>query len=182
MPQPIDVNVQRLASLTGYLEFILSKFPAPEGDEQEDPLILILVCMQKTLERRISKTRPTVEWVRIMKWSVIKANKLIDAIYAQDGSMADWNPMSTPQNMVQNTAAMLMDIQHELIGDVAQGEDYLKNELRVAAEDYAKEIFAAYEAAIVAGEIEAEDAPAEIAKEAEENGTKPKEHSGKHRD
>jgi hypothetical protein len=35
---------------------------------------------------------------------------------------------------------------HELLGDVAEAETYLKEELKMAAEDYAKEMFAAYDA------------------------------------
>jgi hypothetical protein len=152
MPQTETTNRQ-LVALEGYLEFLLSKFPAPEGDEQEDPLILILICMQKTLERRISKRTPTLEWVNMMRWSVIEANRLIDAIYQNDESMADWNPMSTPKNMEQNLCAMLMHTQHELIADVAEGEEYLAEELKQATEEFFRERFAAYEA----GELEAEN-------------------------
>src|ERR1700733_5766257 len=131
MSQTEDQNVRKLTALTGYLEFILNEFPAPDGEnESEDPLILILVCMQKSLERRIAKRTPTRDWCDVMKWAVIESNKLIDAIYEQDDSIADWNPMSTPQNMQQNLCAMLMVTQHELIGDVAEGEAYLKEELK----------------------------------------------------
>jgi hypothetical protein len=154
MSQTADPNVQRLTALNGYLEFLLNEFPEPEGeDEQEDPLILILVCMQKCLERRITKTLPTVEWVNMMKWAVLKANKILDAIYEQDESIADWNPITTPQNMQQNLAAMLMATQHELIADVAEGEEYLAEELKQAAEEFFRERFAAYEAL----ELEAEN-------------------------
>jgi hypothetical protein len=137
MSQTIDPNVQKLTALNGYMEFLLSKFPAPEEDVQEDPLILILVCMQKTLERRINKTLPTVEWVNIMRWSVVEANKLIDVIYEQSyEAVADWNPTATPQNMQQNLCAMLMVTQHELIADVAEAEAYLANQLTTAAEEF----------------------------------------------
>src|SRR5258707_6809265 len=109
MPQPTETtNAQKLTALNGYLEFILSKIPEPEGDESEDPLILVLVCMQKTFERRIAKRTPTREWCDVMRWSVVEANTLLDAIYAQDQSMSDWNPTTTPQNMQQNLAAWLM--------------------------------------------------------------------------
>jgi len=157
MSQTADPNVQRLTALNGYLKYILNEFPNPMGEEQEDPLILILVCMQKTLERRIAKRTPTREWCDVMKWAVVEANKLIDAIYDQSYEfVADWNPTTTPQNMQQNLAAMLMVTQHELIGDIAQGEDYLKVELNMAADEFVRETFAAYEAGHL--ELEAEDA------------------------
>jgi hypothetical protein len=152
----IDTNIKRLAPLNAYLEFILSEFPAPEGDEEEDPLILVLVAMQKTFERRIAKRTPTREWCEIMRWSVIEANKLLDKIYEQDESMADWNPVTVPQNMQQNLAAWLMVTQHELLTDIAEGEEYLAEELKQAAEEFARETFAAYEAGTL--ELEAERA------------------------
>jgi hypothetical protein len=160
MPHDETTNRQKLVALEGYLEFVLSKFPAPDGEnESEDPLILILVCMQKTLERRIAKRLPTRDWCDVMRWSVIEANKLIDEIYERDEHIADWNPMTTPTNMQQNLAAMLMHTQHELIGDVAEGEAYLKEELKQAAEEFFKERWAEYEAGTL--ELEAEDGQAE---------------------
>ena len=145
MPQIADPNVQRLAALNGYLEFLLNKFPSPEQDEQEDPLILILVAFQKTLERRIAKRTPTREWCDVMRWAVIEANNLLDQIYDSEYEhVCDWNPMSTPKNMQQNLAAALMDVQRELIGDVAEGEAYLAEELKTAAEEFARESLAAY--------------------------------------
>jgi hypothetical protein len=154
--QTADPNVTKLTALTGYLEFILSKFPDPEENEQEDPLILILVCMQKTLERRIAKRTPTREWCDVMRWAVIEANKLIDAIYEQSyEAVADWNPTTTPQNMEQNLAAMLMVTQHGLLADIAEAEAYLANELTRAADEFVKETFAQYEAGTLV--LEAED-------------------------
>jgi hypothetical protein len=123
---PIDPNVERLSALSGYLEYILNEFPAPEGEEQEDPLVLTLVCFQKTLERRIKKTVPTPVWVNCMRWSVLEANKLIDEIYDQSYEFVEnWNPATElPQNMQQNLAAVLMTLCHELLGDVAEAETY----------------------------------------------------------
>jgi hypothetical protein len=118
-------NKQRLACVNEYLEFLLSQYPAPDGeDEQEDPLILILVCCQKTLERRVAKRVPTIEWTNIQKWAVIEAEKMLDKIYDVTGeyydAVADWNPTTTPQNMQQNLTGMLMAVQHELISDIAE--------------------------------------------------------------
>jgi hypothetical protein len=145
-----DQNTQKLTALTGYLEFLLNQFPAPEGeDEQEDPLILVLVCCQKTIERRIAKRVPTIEWANIQKWAVIEAEKLLDKIYDVTGeyydAVADWNPTTTPQNMQQNLAAMLMAVQHELIGDIGEAETYLAEELKLAAEEFATQIWAEHE-------------------------------------
>ena len=125
-----DPNIKRLTALNGYLEFLLSKYPAPEGeDESEDPLILVLICMQKALERRIAKIAPTAEWVRIMRWAVGTANQLLDKIYDEEfEAVADWHPLTTPRNMVQNLCAALMDIGHQLIGDVAEAEEALEAE------------------------------------------------------
>jgi hypothetical protein len=160
---PIDPNVQRLAALTGYLRFIINEFP--EGEEQEDPLVLVLVCFQKTLERRVNKTPPTSVWVNAMRWAVLEANKLLDAIYNHSyEEVENWNPATeTPQNMVQNLAAVLMTLCHELLADIGEAETYLRDELKMSAEDYAKEIIAAYDAAVAAGEIGAEDVQTEIA-------------------
>jgi hypothetical protein len=162
MSETADPNVQRLTALTGYLEFILNLCPDPEAEENS--LILVLVAFQKTLERRISKRTPTVEWNNCMRWAVAESNRLLDTIYDVEFDAVDgWNPTTTPQNMVQNLAAVLMTLAHELLADVAEAETYLRDELKMSAEDYAKEICNAYAAAVAAGEVEAEDAPAEIA-------------------
>ena len=73
---------------------------------------------------------------------VVEANKLLDQIYdVHYEFVADWNPTTTPQNVQQNLAAWLMVIQHELIGDVAQGEAYLKDELATASREFAVEMW-----------------------------------------
>ena len=163
MTQPIDPNVDRLAALNGYLAFVLSLCPDPEAEENS--LILVLVAFQKTLERRISKRTPTVEWNNCMRWAVAESNRLLDTIYDVEFEHVDgWNPLTeSPSNPQQNLAAVLMTLTHELLADISASEDYLKNELKMAAEDYAKEIFTAYDAAVAAGEIEAEDVQTEIA-------------------
>jgi hypothetical protein len=160
---PIDPNVDRLAALTGYLAYVLSLCPDPEAEENS--LILVLVAFQKTLERRISKRTPTVEWNNAMRWAVSETNRLLDTIYRVEFDAVDnWNPLTElPSNPQQNLAAVLMTLCHELLGDVAEAEIYLRDELKMAAEDYAKEIFAAYDRAVLAGEIEAEDGQAKIA-------------------
>jgi hypothetical protein len=156
----IDVNITRLANFNGYLNSILAEFPAPEGEnEQEDPLILTLVCFQKTLERRITKRTPTREWCDVMRWAVIEANKTLDHIYDKGYEFVeDWNPTDPPTNQQQALTAVLMLLCHELIGDVAQGEDYLKEELKTAADEFARETFAAYEVGNL--ELEADEARA----------------------
>jgi hypothetical protein len=152
MPRTADPNdVRKLTALNGYLELLLNEFAAPEGeDEQEDELILILVCMQKSLERRINQTRPTLEWVQCMKWSVVEANKLLDKIYDVSNAhyefVADWNPTERPKNVQQNLAAWLMVIQHELHTDIAQGEEFLKHELESASREFAAQMWTEYEA------------------------------------
>jgi hypothetical protein len=159
MSQTVDPNVRKLAALTGYLEFILNEFPEPNFED--DSLMLALVAFQRTIERRINKRTPTPVWTNTMKWAVLEADKLLDMIYSQSyESVADWNPTTTPQNMVQNLVAILMTLTHELMTDIGEAETYMRDELKMAAEDYAQEIFQAYDAAVAAGEIEAEDGQA----------------------
>jgi hypothetical protein len=163
MSETADPNVQRLTALTGYLEFILNLF-STDPEAEENSLILVLVAFQKTLERRISKRTPTVEWNNCMRWAVTESNRLLDTIYDVEFDSVDgWNPTTTPQNMVQNLAAVLMTLCHELLADIAEAEDYLRDELKMSAEAYAREIFAAYDTAVAAGEIGAADAQANFA-------------------
>jgi hypothetical protein len=154
MTQPIDPNVDRLAALTGYLQYVLSLCPDPEAEENS--LILVLVAFQKTLERRISKRTPTVEWVNCMKWAVAESNRLLDTIYDVEFDAVDnWNPLTeSPSNPQQNLAAVLMTLTHELLGDIGESEDYLRDELKMSAEEFVRETFAAYEAGTL--ELEAE--------------------------
>jgi hypothetical protein len=154
MTQPIDPHVDRLAALNGYLGFILSLCPDPNAEENS--LILVFVAFQKTLERRISKRTPTVEWNNAMRWAIAESNRLLDTIYDVEFDAVDgWNPLTeSPSNPQQNLAAVLMTLTHELLADVAEAEDYLKNELKTAAEEFVRETFPLYEA-----ELEAEDEP-----------------------
>ncbi len=156
MTQLIDPNVDRLAALTSYVVHIVSLFP--DWEKTDNPLVLTLACFRMTLERRIAKRLPTAEWTNCMKWAVAEANKLLDTIYDVELDAVDnWNPLTElPSNPQQNLAAVLMTLTHELLGDVAEAETYLRDELKMAADDYAKEILAAYDAAVLAGEIEAE--------------------------
>lgn len=147
----------------GYLQYILSLCPDPEPEENS--LILVLVAFQMTLQRRIDKRTPTPEWVNAMRWAVEESNRLLDTIYDVEFDAVDnWNPLTElPSNPQQNLCAVLMTLTHELLGDVGEAETYLRDELEMASEDYAKEVFAAYDAAVLAGEIEAEDGQAKIA-------------------
>jgi hypothetical protein len=149
MTQPIDPNVDRLAALNGYVAFILSLCPDPEADENS--LILVLVAFQKTLERRISKRTPTVEWTNAMRWAVSESNRLLDTIYDVEFDAVDnWNPLTElPSNPQQNLAAVLMTLTHELLGDIAEAETYLAEELQTAAHEFAEKMWAEDEEAAI---------------------------------
>jgi hypothetical protein len=99
------------------------------------------------LGRRVSKTPPTLEMVNSMKRAVIEANKTLDQIYdAGYEFVENWNPTDPPTNQQQALTAVLMLLCHELLADVAEAEDYLKNELKTAAEEFVRETFPLYEA------------------------------------
>jgi hypothetical protein len=53
--------------------------------------------------------------------------------------------MDKPANGQQALAATLMTLAHEVLGDLGKAEKYLRDELKMAADDYAKDFFAAYE-------------------------------------
>jgi hypothetical protein len=144
MPHAVDPNEQKLAALNEYLVYIMDLCPEPEADE--DALILVLVAFQKILERRIAKRTPTVEWNNVMRWAAAECHKLLDTIYDIEFDAVDnWNPLTElPSNPIQNLAAVLMTAQHELLGDIGE---YLRTELKMSAETYAKELIHQFETA-----------------------------------
>jgi len=141
--------------LKEYREYLASMFTPEEAEDC--PLLLALIAFEMTLQRRIDKRLPTPEWCECMRWAVTQSNVILDAIYDEEFNAVDnWNPATDkPANGQQALAATLMTLCHELLADVAEAETYLRDELKMAAEDYAKEIFAAYDAAVAAGEIDA---------------------------
>jgi hypothetical protein len=140
----IDPNVQRLAALNGYVDFIASLFP--NWETEENPLVLTLAALRMTLERRIAGRVPTVEWTNAMKWAVTESNRLLDNIYDLEFEhVENWNPMDPPANPQQALAAVLMTLCHELRTDISIAEQYLAEELKEAAEEFAKEIWTEYE-------------------------------------
>jgi hypothetical protein len=144
MPQITDG--QKLVALETFLQWIMEQIE--EGAEDE-PFIQILAVYHKTLQARLAKTLPTVEWIEVMKWAVVEANDLLDQIYSeQHKAVIDWNPVTKPQNMVQSIAAVLMAMQHELLGDVAAAEVYLAAEKdRIGLRDFLVGLLGAPEAA-----------------------------------
>jgi hypothetical protein len=152
--QQTDINVQRLASLTAYREYIVSLFTPEEAEDNE--LCLVLVVFEMTMRRRVEKRVPTPEWLEIMKWAVSQSNRLLDAIYeTQDEHIVDWNPLTEPPtNAQQNLAGVLMTLCHELLADIGQAEAYLRDELKMASHEDAEEIFARYDAETLEKEFE----------------------------
>jgi hypothetical protein len=152
--QQTDINVERLASLTAYREYIVGLFTPEEAEENE--LCLVLVAFEMTMRRRVENRLPTPEWLEIMKWAVSQSNRLLDAIYeTQDERILDWNPLTeAPTNAQQNLAGVLMTLCHELHHDIQAADDYLRHELKMAAHEYAEEIFARYDAETMEREFE----------------------------
>jgi hypothetical protein len=146
MTQP-DPNIQRLAHLREYRQFIESLF-TDAADADGNHLILVLIAFEMTLKRRIDKRLPTVDWAHCMRWAVKTSNKLLDQIYDEEFQhLCVWNPATDkPVNRQQALAGMLMRLVHELNGDIAEAEEYLANQLTMAAEEFVRETFAAYEA------------------------------------
>ena len=158
-----DPNVQRLASLKEYRQYLASMFTVEEAEDC--PLLLALIAFEMTLQRRIDKRLPTPQWIEMMRWAVAESNVLLDAIYDEEFDAVDnWNPaIDKPANGQQALAATLMTLALELLADVAEAEAYLRDVLKMSAEDYAREIIQAYDTAVVAGEIGAADAQANFA-------------------
>jgi hypothetical protein len=152
MTQTIDINQQRLTLLSEYRQYLTSLFTEEEADG--NAVLLVLIAFEMTLKRRVDKTLPTVEWNNCMRWAVAESNRLLDVIYDVEFDAVDnWNPATDkPVNGQQALAATLMTLVHELNGDIGESEDYLKNELKMSAEDYAREIITAYEAEVGAGD------------------------------
>jgi hypothetical protein len=144
MTQQTDPNVQRLASLTEYRQYLASMFTVEEAEDC--PLLLALIAFEMTLQRRIDKRLPTPEWCEVMKWAVAESNVLLDAIYDEEFDAVDnWNPaIDKPANGQQALAATLMTLAHEVLGDLGKAEKHLWEELKTCAEDYAHAMFAVY--------------------------------------
>jgi hypothetical protein len=141
-----DQNAHRLALLTEYTDHITGLFP--DGEAEENELVFVLQAFRITLQRRIDKRRPTVEWNDVMRLAVAESNNLLDAIYQDDhDEVINWNPaLERPSNPQQILAGLLMTLCSELLSDIRIAEDYLRTELQTAAHEFAKEILAAEEA------------------------------------